>query len=91
MLVHVGEGNPYTLGMGISLAIIDDAMEIPAKAHTGTSEKAQHGKALAAKPKVLTYIPGTHMLKENTDSGKLSSDLCIPTDVGTYTHTKHIM
>lgn len=54
MLVRVEEGNPYTLGMGIRLAIIDTAVEIPAKAHIGTCEKAQHGEALAAKPKVLT-------------------------------------
>ena len=54
MLVRVGEGNPNTLGMEISLAIIGTAMGIPAKAHTGTWEKAQHGKALVAKPKVLT-------------------------------------
>lgn len=54
MLVRVGEGNPSTVGMGISLAIIGIAMEIPANAHTGTWEKAQHGEALVAKPKVLT-------------------------------------
>lgn len=46
-----------------------------APSNTGTSEMAQRGRALAAKPVGLFSIPGSTQWKERPDSHKLSSDL----------------
>lgn len=54
------------------------------------NQNSQRAKVLAVKPDDQNLIPGTHMVKDRTDSCKVSglphelNGMCVPTQVNKY-------